>query len=444
MKMKKYLSAVLSFFIWGSGQFLICRQRLKGMVIFLVQALLVAIEVGSGYWLEYLFGRIEHFTLRLHGGFFTKGIWGLVTLGEQPGQDHSSTLLINGIIAGIVLLMALALFVWNVRDAYQMAKALEEGKEISTPGGYKRVISGKMFPYLVLAPMAILFIFVVVMPIIFACCTAFLNYNRDHLPPGNLFNWVGLDNFRKLFDVPIWSQTFFSVLLWTVIWAVTVTFLTYFLGLFQAMILNHKSVKGRNVFQTILILPWAIPQMISLMVFRNLFNGQFGPINQFLLDTGIISERIPFLTDPLLAKITVILVATWLGFPMFMVMMLGVFGNIDPSLSEAAAIDGANKFQIFRYIQLPLVFLATAPLLVMNMAGNFNGFGLIYFLTKGGPVNPAYQFAGDTDILISWIYKLTLDQQMYNMAAVMSMLIFIFVGAISFWNFKRTTSFKEL
>ena len=138
------------------------------------------------------------------------------------------------------------------------------------------------------------------------------------------------------------------------------------------------------------------------------------------------------------------MLATWLGFPMFMVMMLGVFGNIDPTLSEAAAIDGANKFQIFRHIQLPLILLATAPLLVMNMAGNFNGFGLIYFLTKGGPVNPSYQFAGDTDILISWIYKLTLDQQMYNMAAVMSILIFIFVGVISFWNFKRTTSFKEL
>lgn len=175
-----------------------------------------------------------------------------------------------------------------------------------------------------------------------------------------------------------------------------------------------------------------------------MFNGQFGPVNQFLLDAGIISERIPFLTDPVIAKITVIGVAVWLGFPMFMVMMLGVFANIDQSLYEAAATDGANKFQIFRRIQMPLVFLTTAPLLVMNMAGNFNGFGLIYFLTKGGPTNPSYQFAGDTDILISWIYKLTLDQQMYNMAAVMSVLIFIFIGAVSFWNFKRTTSFKEL
>ncbi|WP_311315494.1 carbohydrate ABC transporter permease [Clostridium tertium] len=107
-------------------------------------------------------------------------------------------------------------------------------------------------------------------------------------------------------------------------------------------------------------------------------------------------------------------------------------------------MDGASKFQIFKHITLPLVMLATAPPLVMNLASNFNNFGSIYFLTQGGPANTSYQFAGDTDILISWIYKLTLDQQMYNMAAVMSVLIFIIIGGFSFWQFKNTTSFKEV
>ena len=441
MRSKKYIAAVMSFFIWGSGQFFICRRKIKGLIIFAVQLLLFGTEIVTGYWLEYLAGRIPVFSIRLHGGFFSKGLWGLITLGEKPMQDHSAMLLINGVIVVIILCCMMALFIWNIRDAYKTRALIEKNPSGADLG---QNVYHKAFAYIVLLPIAILFVFVVVMPIIFACLTAFLNYNRDHLPPGNLLSWVGLENFKKLFDVPIWSNTFFHVLLWTIVWAVAVTLITYFLGLFQAMILNHKSVRGKKIFQTILILPWAIPQVISLMVFRNMFNGQFGPINEFLLDAGIITERISFLTDPVLAKITVICVAVWLGFPMFMVMMLGVFANIDQTLYEAAAIDGANKLQIFRRIQLPLVLLATAPLLVMNMAANFNGFGLIYFLTKGGPINPSYQFAGDTDILISWIYKLTLDQQMYNMAAVMSVLIFIFIGAVSFWNFKRTTSFKEL
>ena len=274
--------------------------------------------------------------------------------------------------------------------------------------------------------------------------TAFLNYNRNHLPPGQLLDWVGFENFKKLFTVSIWSETFFKVLGWTIIWTLCSTLLPYFFGLIQALILNHKSVKLKKVFQSILILPWAIPQMVSLLVFRNLLNGQFSPVNQLLLRLGLISENIGFISDPISAKIVVICVSFWLGFPMFMLMMMGVLSNLDHSLYEAVAIDGASSIQQFGKITLPLVFKATMPNLVMSMAANFNGFGLIYFLTQGGPINTEMQFAGDTDILISWIYKLTLNQQMYDIAAVMSVLLFIFVGVVSLWNFRRTTSFKEL
>jgi arabinogalactan oligomer/maltooligosaccharide transport system permease protein len=210
------------------------------------------------------------------------------------------------------------------------------------------------------------------------------------------------------------------------------------------MVLNSRCVKHRGFFQTIYILPWAVPGMISLLVFRNLLNGQFGPLNQFLMDCHLISQRIPFLTDPVIAKVSIILVNLWLGFPQFMVMLLGVMSNQDTNLYEAAAIDGANRFQTFAHIKLPLLTHATAPLIVMNLAGNFNAFGSIYFLTGGGPSDPAYQFAGDTDILISWIYKLTLDQRMYSMAAVMNILIFIFIAVVSVWNFRRTSAFKEM
>lgn len=445
--MKKKAKAVLiSIFLWGGGQFFVCKQRRKGAVLFLIQILAVGMELFSGFWLEYMQGAIKDFSIRLHGGIFTKGIWGLITLGEKPGGqygDHSTMLLINGLIALIILLALIGLYIWNLRDAWRNGTVIDEHGAHVAEVSIAQLYS-KNFPYIVLVPIGIAFLFVVVLPIVFTFLTAFLNYNRDHLPPGQLLDWVGWENFKKLFTVSVWSQTFFKVLGWTVIWTLASTLLTYFLGLFQALLLNHKAAKCKKLFRTILILPWAIPQMVSLLVFRNLLNGQFSPINQFLMKIGAISENIPFLSDPLTAKVTVIIVSLWLGFPMFMVMMLGTLSNMDQSLYEAASIDGANRFQTFRGITLPLVLKATMPNLIMNMASNFNAFGLIYFLTQGGPTNADMQFAGDTDILISWIYKLTLNQQMYDIAAVMSVLLFLVVGGVSLWNFRRTTSFKEL
>ncbi|EOR20067.1 maltose:maltodextrin transport system permease [Clostridium sartagoforme AAU1] len=445
--MKRKKSLILSVFLWGSGQFFICKQRLKGLIIFALQILMITIELFSGYWLEYFMGHVNDFSIRLHGGFFVKGFWGIVTLGEKVGGkygDHSTMLLINGVIAIFTLSLFVAIYIFNIRDAYITGKKIDETGEYVTSKEYFSKVKNRNFPYMLLIPIGIAFLFVVIMPIIFSVLTAFLNYNRDHLPPGKLLDWVGISNFKKLFTVPIWSKTFIKVLLWTIIWTLVSTLSSYFMGMLQAIFLNHKSVKFKRFFRTILILPWAIPQMISLLVFRNLLNGQFGPLNSLLLNLGIISENIPFLSDPYMAKVTVLVVNLWLGFPMFMVMMLGVFSNLDQSLYEAAYIDGAGKFQAFKKITLPLVFRATIPNLIMSMAANFNSFGAIYFLTQGGPINEKMQFAGDTDILISWIYKLTLNQQMYDIAAVMSVLLFIIIGTVSYWNFRRTVSFKEL
>lgn len=408
-----------------------------------MQVLLFGIELCTGYWPNYFAGQIPVFKIREYGGYFTKGIWGLITLGTEPGVygDHSTILMIKGIITLLILLMFIGVYIWNIKDAYSTGKAIDH----NNPGllDSKKMYS-KAFPYIVLAPVALLIIFIIAMPIIFSILTAFTNYNINHLPPASLVRWVGIENFIKILNIPVWSKTFFAVLEWTVIWAVIATLSTYFMGLFQALLLNSKCVKHKKIFQSIYILPWAIPGMISLLMFRNLLNCQFGPLNQFLMNAGLIHSNIPFLTDPRYAKLTVILVNLWLGFPSFMVMLLGVLSNQDTSLYEAAEIDGANKIQIFTKIKLPLLTRATAPLIIMNLAGNFNAFGSIYFLTNGGPTNTNFEFAGHTDILISWIYKLTLDQKLYNMAAVMNILIFIFIGAVSFWNFRRTTSFKEM
>ena len=444
--MKKYKGALLSALLWGGGQFFYGKQRIKGLLFFLAQVLSFGTELVTGYWFNYFAGQIDRFSLRLYGGYFTKGMWGLFSLGSVEGVkgDHSTILLINGILAFMGLAVFTAVYVFNIRDAFLACRISDTADRKAVSRAGRNTAGRKAFPYLILLPAAAMIALIVLMPIIFSILTAFTNYNTNHLPPAHLVDWVGFDNFSKLVSVPIWSKTFLAVLLWTIVWAVTATFSTYFFGLLQALLLNSRHTRLKGLFQTIYILPWAVPGMISLLVFRNLLNGQFGPVNRLLLDLGIISERIPFLTDPVIAKISVLSVNLWLGFPTFMVMILGVLSNQDENLYEAAQIDGAGRFQVFRHIKLPLLMHATSPLIIMNLAGNFNNFGAIYFLTNGGPANPRLQFAGETDILISWIYKLTLDQRMYNMAAVMNILIFIFIAAVSIWNFRRTNAFKEM
>jgi arabinogalactan oligomer/maltooligosaccharide transport system permease protein len=444
---KRTKAMLLSIFLWGGGQFLICRQRLKGAIIFAIQVLFIGIELQSGYWIEYFCGLIPKFKLRLYGGFFTRGIWGLITLGTKPGArtgDHSTMLLISGIIILFVLLLFVYIYIWNIRDAYLSGKKLDETGDYESSKEYMKAAYTKSFPFIILSPIMVLILFVVIMPIIFSVLTAFTNYNKNHLPPASLVDWVGFQNFVKLLKVPIWTNTFLHVFLWTVLWAVFATLTTYFMGLIQAVLLNSKYVRFKSLYRSIMILPWAIPQLVSLLVFKNLLNGQFGPLGQFLMDMGLTDQRIPFLTNPTFAKISVILVNLWLGFPMFMIMIQGMLSNIDKGLYEAAEIDGAGSYQVFRKITLPLVFKATGPLLIMNFAGNFNGFGSIYFLTEGGPVNANYQLAGDTDILLSWIYKLTLNNQIYDMAAVMCIILFLIIAGFSFWNFRRTNAFKEV
>lgn len=226
-------------------------------------------------------------------------------------------------------------------------------------------------------------------------------------------------------------------------WAIISTVTTFFLGLFFAVLINRKGIRFKKFWRSIFILPWAIPAFVSILIFRNIFNGQFGPINRYLMELGVINEIIPFLSDPFLAKVTLIVVNMWFGFPFWMILMSGVMTSIDKELYEAADVDGATGWSKFWKITLPIVMFSTAPLLIMSFAGNFNNFNIIYLMTQGLPVNMEYSYAGSTDILISWIYKLTLDQNQFAMASVVSILIFAVIATLSVYNFRKTRAFKE-
>jgi arabinogalactan oligomer/maltooligosaccharide transport system permease protein len=422
-------AGIFSAIIWGSGQ-VYNRQYIKGIILFLIQALII-----------------------LRWRFFNDNLWGLITLGETETVlkdglvlhgDNSIVLLILGLIALTVIAVAIPLYIFNIKDAARTAKQIESTGTYTPEKEWLAVTWEKSFPYIVLFIPALFILFLCVVPLLFGFLTAFTNYSApEHLPPRHLVDWVGFQNFKDIFSVPIWNDTFWGVAAWTLVWALASTFTCFFGGLLIAVIINSKRVKFKKFWRTIYILPWAIPQLVTLLVFRNMFNGQFGPINQLLRQWGIIEKNIPWFSDSTIAKITIIVINIWLGFPYFMAMMTGVMTSISQELYEAAAIDGATVRQQFWKITMPLVLYATSPLLIMSFAGNFNNFSVIYFLTGGNPINPSYKFAGSTDILITWIYKLTKDNRQFHMASVMSILIFVLVGSISTWNFLQTKTFKE-
>ncbi len=449
--MPHWVVGIFSSVIWGAGQ-AINRQFLKGFIFFCMFVGSIALEIGTGNY-----GSMEHgFRFRENGGFFLKGVWGLITLGTQPRKmgitgltagDHSIVLMVNGIIAIMFFAILMFFYVWNIRDAAKVRKSINESGVWEKSTEYFKKLWESMYAYIVLSPSIVLLLFVSLLPIVFGVLIAFTDYSRNNIPPTKLIHWVGLDNFITVTQVFSWMHTFLGVLTWTIVWGLLATVSTYFLGFFQAVIINNPRVKFKKLWRSIYILPWAIPGMVSALVFKSMFNGQFGPISQFLVDIGLTSEKIFWFTDPnntTLARILALVINLWLGFPYFMALIGGTLTNISDSYYEAARIDGATSGQMFWKITFPIVYKATAPLLTMSFVSNFNNFGVIYFLTGGGPSNPDYNFAGSTDLLITWLYKLTLDNRLYNMGAVMSIIVFFIVGTFSLWNLRKSKTFEEL
>lgn len=378
-------------------------------------------------------------------------IKGLITLGDTPQRmvngkiiqgDHSIFMMVFGIISIIVLFLFVILYAINIRDAFHVGRLRDAGRDPNSFGASLRNLSEKGFPYLLLTPAGIFTLFLTVVPLIFGIMIAFTNYSSpNHLPPRSLVDWVGLENFINLFKIPSLGKTFGGVARWTLVWALLSTFTTFFVGLVFAVIINVNKIVLKKFWRSIFILPWAVPGFISILVMRNMFNGQFGPINKYLQAIGI--QPVPWLAEPFWAQATCVLVNLWLGFPYYMAMMSGVLTGIPKDLYEAASIEGASASQKFFRITLPMVLFATAPLVINGFAYNFNNFTLIYLLTSGNPTNNEYFYAGHTDILLSWLYKLTLEQNQFHMAAVVSIIVFVFIAVISATNYMRTKSFRE-
>ncbi|UXV30225.1 sugar ABC transporter permease [Mammaliicoccus sciuri] len=373
--------------------------------------------------------------------FMNIGFWGLFTLGTVPKLDDSRVLLAQGIISLLLIAFAITLYIVNIIDAYRNADQYNKGFEIKDRKGRMTATWDKTFPYLLISPGIFLLIFVVVFPLLFMCFLAFTNYNLYNAPPRHLLEWVGFDNFKSLVTVPIWKTTFFNVLTWTIVWTLVATTLQIALALLLAIIVNHPLIKFKKLIRTVLILPWAVPSFVTILIFAAIFNDDFGSINNDILQP-LFGIAPAWLNDPFWAKVALILIQVWLGFPFVFALFTGVLQSISLDWYEAADMDGASSWQKFRNITFPHILFATAPLLIMQYAGNFNNFNLIYLFNKGGPPVSG-QNAGSTDILISWVYRLTFDMQNYNMAATISLIIGVFIAIIAFLQFRKTSTFKD-
>ncbi|MGG7621411.1 ABC transporter permease subunit [Bacillus coreaensis] len=410
-------------------------------------ALLLSIIPGLGQfynkqWVKgILFLLLAVSFFAVFGDLLNMGFWGLFTLGTEVPRDNSIFLLAEGIIAVIVTIFGLAFYYINLRDAYKNGALRDKNQRLhSLKEDYRNLIE-QGYPYVISGPSLFILIFAVIFPILFSFALAFTNYDLYHSPPANLADWVGLETFFEIFTVDIWRSTFFDVLAWTVIWTLVASTLQVSLGVFLAVLVNQKDVKFTKFYRTVLVLPWAVPGFVTILIFAGLFNDSFGAINNDILAAFGIGS-IPWLTDENWTRVALILMQGWLGFPYIFLVTTGVLQSIPDDLYEAATIDGASVFAKFRHITMPMILIAMAPIIITQYTFNFNNFNIIYLFNGGGPAVPG-STAGGTDILVSWIYKLTMQSSQYSLAAALTILLSVFVIAIALWQFRRTNSFKE-
>ena len=438
----------LSFLIFGFGN-LFYGQIMRGVLFLLFEAIFVA----------YMF--IPFGTNQLGYGVYwlSKGNWFKIgsTIGTEQGHFHedfpgvwvsgddSVRVLLYGLLTIIFIVAFIGTWRMQVKQCRLCMDITASGKKIRSGKEDIQSLLDDQFHKTLLTPSLVGILVFTVLPIIFMVLVAFTSYDAVNDGYANLFSWVGLDNFNALVDFGQGGVglAFSELLGWTLMWAFFATFTNYFLGMMVAIMINKKGIVIKKFWRTVLVLTIAIPQFVSLLYISKMLSG-----TGFL---GSIIEDIPFIqayltenrftglwNSPLIARILLIVINIWIGIPYVMLMATGILMNIPADLYESAKIDGANGYQQFTRITLPYMLFVTGPYLLTSFVGNLNNFNVIYLLTGGEPTNQALgtiagTSVGQTDLLVTWLFKLTIGNTSarYYMASVIGIMIFLVVATLS-------------
>ena len=425
----------LSCLVMGLGN-LAAGQIIMGLLFLAVEAgviVFLAMPNGGLYWISML----PSLGWRQQEKVFNEETF----VYEYIPGDQSQLILLYGIASLCVVLLFLLVWQSSVRSGYRVLSLRRAGKHVPTfRDTVRSLFDENVHKLLMFLPTACLTVFTV-LPLIYMMSMAFTNYSKegDHLV---LFDWVGLANFRAIFDsTSALGKQFGSVLTWTVVWAFFATFLNFIFGTIVAIIINRPTIKCKGLFRGCLSMTIAVPQFVSLMVIRSMLQPE-GIINRMLLNAGWISQRLPFLTNATWARVIVIIVNLWVGIPYTIMAITGILKNIPSEQYESARIDGASAAQQFAHITLPYLIFVMTPYLITQFTGNINNFNVIYLLTRGEPMYVG-NTAGETDLLVTWLYKLSVDQQKYNLAAVIGIFTFVVLSVVSLVTYRYSGSYKN-
>lgn len=417
--------SIISAPIPGVGQ-LLNGQWQKGLM-FLVGALFIffiAIPYALGF-----------------GNYQGQGIAGLISLAQGGKRlDRSIIFMIEGILALAFVFIALAIFIGSFLDAYRTEKGEIQGIRPNSYFETRKYLRTDGFPYLITSPALLVIIFIVIVPIVTAILISFTNMDPQHQ---NKFEWVGLANYVSIArGQGIAGKAFWHIFGWTIMWTILASTLAIVLGFIFALMVNNERIKGKKFFRTVYLLPWAIPAFITIMFF-SIMTSRGGVITEAV--NNLFNTSLDIKNNTVQTRAALVLLQGWLGHSYIFLLTTGVLQAIPKDLYEAASIDGATGFQRTLRITIPLVLFQISPMLINQYTFNFNNFSIIYLFNGGGPFNPQVygNLAGSSDILISYIYNLTMNSQYQAIGAAITVFISIILIIISFFGYMKSSAFKE-
>ena len=426
----------LSYLIFGVGD-LHKGKYYKGILFFLSEVLYALYMIFFGWnWFK------DFFTLGTQDAYTTYDEMGFPV---NHAGDESMKILLYSTLTLVITVLVFVIYIANIKDAYRHQIMRANGEKPTTlKQDAQDFLDGKYHITLLSFPVLMIGIFNI-LPLIFMILIAFTNYSKEHF---TLFDWVGLQNFGQLFDVINSSKkatTFIGIAGWTLLWAVVATFSNHILGMVVALMINKKGIKLKSLWRTLFVITIAVPQFVSLLLMNQMLqeNGAINILLGYL--NGGHNPGIKFLSDDVwVARITVMVVNCWVGIPYTILSMSGILMNIPEDLYESARIDGASPVKTFTAITLPYMIFVTTPQLITQFVGNINNFNVIFLLSGGGPATKEYFGAGKTDILVTWLYNLSMgNEQDYGLASAIGILVFIICATLSLIVYNNSKSMKD-